>query len=105
MEFIEAIDWHSLFESGAVLAVLAVTVWGGSEGVVVAVQKLKMRLGWRGGKAQALAAIVSFVLALAVILATGVVLPDVMSVQWLGAFFVGVLGKADAIYQRIMRDG
>ena len=94
-----------IIESFAIIAVALLTVFGGAEGVVVAVQRLKRRLGWSGRAAQALAATASGLLALIVVAASGLVLPDMITLEWVALLGVAVWRAAEGIYQRLMRDG
>ena len=105
MEFVETIDWTAFLELLGVIAAAILATWGGAEGVVAAVQRLKRRLGWSGNKARALAWAASFAIALATTLTANTIVPDVITTEWFVVLLIAVARSAEAIYMEIKADG
>ena len=105
MEFIETIDWVAILELLAAVSAAALAVWGGAEGVVAAVQRLKRRLGWSGNRARALAWAASLAIALLTTLAANTAIPDAITAEWFFVLLIAVVRSAEAIYVQIKADG
>ena len=105
MELLSEFDWVAILELLAAVGAAALAVWGGAEGVVAAVQRLKRRLGWSGNRARALAWGASFAIALATTLAANPIVPDVITTEWFVVLLIAVVRSAEAIYMEIKIDG
>ena len=105
MELLSQIDWVAFLELLGVIAAAILATWGGAEGVVLAVQKLKRRLGWGGNRARALAWAASFAIALVTTLAANTIVPDVITTEWFVVLLIAVVRSAEAIYMEIKIDG
>ena len=105
MELLSQIDWTAFLELLGVIAAAILATWGGAEGVVAAVQKLKRRLGWSGNRARALAWGASFAIALVTTLAAGVVVPDAITAEVFVVLLIAVVRSAEAIYMEFKIDG
>ena len=105
MEFIETIDWTAFLELLGVIAAAILATWGGAEGVVAAVQRLKRRLGWSSNRARALAWGASFAIALVTTLAANTIVPDVITTEWFVVLLIAVARSAEAIYMEFKIDG
>ena len=105
MELLSEFDWVAFFEPLAAVSAAVLAVWGGAEGVVAAVQRLKRRLGWSGNKARALAWGASLAIALLTTLATNTAVPDAITVEWFFVLLIAVVRSAEAVYVQIKADG